>query len=356
MFNILDRYIGKTIVIAIFVTLFLLVGLSTTIRFVEQFRSIGRGTYDIWQAVAYSLFSMPKDIEIMFPMAALIGSLVALGSLASGSELVAMQAAGFSRLRIGLAVMKTSIPLIILMMMAGEWLVPHSDQTARDIRYKAIRGTSLLSVQYGVWAKDGNNFIYIQRITDQDKLQNIYVYQFDDKRQLLSQLHADSAEYHDKQWWFSQMSKATLENNHIDVTNYFNYPWKTNLTPDKLGIVATEPSSLSISGLMDYIHFLKETGQDSRRFELNFWRKIFEPISVGVMMLLALSFIFGPLRSVTMGARIVTGICFGFIFYIINQIFGPLSLVYNLPPILGALLPSFSFLGITWWLLHHKKG
>ncbi|AWX14367.1 lipopolysaccharide ABC transporter permease LptG [Mergibacter septicus] len=355
MFKVLDRYIGKTIVIAIFFTLLLLAGLSTTIRFVEQFRSIGRGTYDIWQAIAYTLFSIPKDIEIMFPMAALIGALIGLGSLASGSELISMQAAGFSRLRIGLAVMKTSIPLIILMMIAGEWLVPHSEQTAKEIRYKAIRGTSLLSVQNGVWAKDGNNFIYIQKVTDKDKLQNIYVYQFNQKRQLITQLHADSAEYRNKQWWFSQMSQSTINKDHIETNNYFNFPWKTNLTPDKLGIVATEPSTLSITGLANYISFLQETGQDARRFQLNFWRKIFEPLSVGVMMLLALSFIFGPLRSVTMGARIVTGICFGFIFYITNEIFGPLSLVYNLPPLLGALLPSVLFLTITLWLFRHKK-
>lgn len=61
--------------------------------------------------------------------------------------------------------------------------------------------------------------------------------------------------------------------------------------PDKLGAVSLRPTSLSISGLYHYISFLRETGQDVSRFELTFWRKIFQPVSVGVMMLLALSFI-----------------------------------------------------------------
>lgn len=73
------------------------------------------------------------------------------------------------------------------------------------------------------------------------------------------------------------------------------------------------------------------------------------------MMMLALSFIFGPLRSVTAGARIVTGICFGFLFYVVNEIFGPLSLVYNVTPLAGALMPSVLFLLITWWLLSRKR-
>ena len=61
--------------------------------------------------------------------------------------------------------------------------------------------------------------------------------------------------------------------------------------------------------------------------------------------------IFGPLRSVPMGVRVVTGISFGFVFYVLDQIFGPLTLVYGIPPIIGALLPSASFFLISLWLL-----
>ncbi len=83
--------------------------------------------------------------------------------------------------------------------------------------------------------------------------------------------------------------------------------------------------------------------------------KIFQPLSVAVMMLMALSFIFGPLRSVPMGVRVVTGISFGFVFYVLDQIFGPLTLVYGIPPIIGALLPSASFFLISLWLLMRKS-
>ena len=130
---------------------------------------------------------------------------------------------------------------------------------------------------------------------------------------------------------------------------------KQILTPDKLGAVSLRPTSLSISGLYNYISFLRETGQDVSRFELTFWRKIFQPVSVGVMMLLALSFIFGSLRSVTAGARIVTGICFGFLFYVVNEIFGQISVVYNMPAVFGALMPSLLFVVMIWWLLSRKR-
>lgn len=127
--------------------------------------------------------------------------------------------------------------------------------------------------------------------------------------------------------------------------------WKTKLTPDKLGVVALDPDALSISGLHNYVKYLKSSGQDAGRYQLNMWSKIFQPLSVAVMMLMALSFIFGPLRSVPMGVRVVTGISFGFVFYVLDQIFGPLTLVYGIPPVIGALLPSASFFLISLWLM-----
>lgn len=353
--NTLDRYIGKTILGTIFATLFLLVGLSAIIKFVEQFRMVGKGSYDGLQAAYYTLLSLPKDVETFFPMAVLLGTLIALGNLASRSELVVMQSSGFSRLKIGFAVMKTALPLVILTMIIGEWGAPQTEQYARDMRAKALSGGTIASVKNAVWAKDGKDFVYIKRVTDESELQDIYIYHFDENRQLEQITHADSAFYINSEWTLNNANTSVIQDDKVEVVSKLKQIWQTNLTPDKLGLVSMRPTSLSISGLFNYISFLKQTGQDSRKFELTYWRKIFQPISVAVMMLLALSFIFGPLRSVTAGARIVTGIGFGFLFYVVNEIFGPLSLVYSVPPLVGALIPSILFIVITWWLLSRKR-
>lgn len=357
MMNTLDRYIGKSILGSIFATLLTLVGLSAIIKFVEQFRSVGKGTYDIWQAVAFTGLTIPKDIETFFPMAALLGALMALGNLASRSELVVMQAAGFSRFKIGMAVMKTALPLVLLTMVIGEWGIPQTEQFARDMRARAISGGSMLSIKNGVWAKDGNNFVFVRRVTDDAKLNDIYIYTFDQHRNLTELKHANQASYSEDEskWTLRQVNHSMISKDEITTSNRLSEKWETNLTPDKLGAVSLRPTSLSISGLYNYISFLRETGQDVSRFELTFWRKIFQPVSVGVMMLLALSFIFGSLRSVTAGARIVTGICFGFLFYVVNEIFGQMSVVYNMPAVFGALMPSLLFIVMIWWLLSRKR-
>ena len=357
MINPLGLYIGKSILCAIFATLMTLLGWSAIIKFVEQFRSVGKGTYDIWQAVIFTGLTIPKDIETFFPMAALLGALIALGNLASRSELVIMQSAGFSRFKIGIAVMKTALPLVVFTMIIGEWGIPQTEQFARDMRAKALSGGSILSIKNGVWAKDGHHFVFVRRVTDDTKLDDIYIYTFDQQHNLIKLKHANQASYSEDEakWTLRQVNHSTITKDEIITTNHLSETWETSLTPDKLGAVSLRPTSLSISGLYHYISFLRETGQDVSRFELTFWRKIFQPVSVGVMMLLALSFIFGSLRSVTAGARIVTGICVGFLFYVVNEILGQTSVVYGIPAIFGALIPSLLFIVMIWWLLSRKR-
>lgn len=358
MFSVLDRYIGRTIFGTIMSTLFLLVSLSGIIKFVDQLRKTGRGDYNAWGAGLYTLLSVPKDIEIFFPMAALLGALLGLGALATRSELVVMEASGFTRMQIAAAVMKTAIPLVLLTMAVGEWVAPAGEQTARNMRAQMMYGNSLLSTRDGIWAKDKNDFIYIQNVAKEDELSGVSIYHFDNDRKLLSVRYAGTATYDkdNKKWLLSQVDQSDLSQpNKIVGTQTLNDEWETNLTPDKLGVVAMDPESLSASGLHEYSKYLKQSGQESSRYQLIFWNKVFSPLSVAVMMLMALSFIFGPLRSVPMGVRVVIGISFGFLFYVLNKIFGPLSMVVNMPPILGAILPSLLFLLISLLLLKRKR-
>ncbi|MBS9436232.1 lipopolysaccharide ABC transporter permease LptG [Photorhabdus noenieputensis] len=358
MFGVLDRYIGRTILQTILMTLFMLVSLSGIIKFVEQLRKVGQGEYTTISAGLYALLSVPKDIQIFFPMAALLGALLGLGTLATRSELVVMQASGFTRMQIAGSVMKTAIPLVILTMVIGEWVAPQGEQMARNYRAQKMLGGSLVSTTKGMWAKDGDDFIYIQRIVSDTEIKGVNIYHFSDDKKLLSVKYATSAVYDEDSdlWKLSQVEESDLtDSKKITGSQRISADWKILLTPEQLNVVALEPEALSISGLYQYIKYLKQSEQESGRYQLNMWKKIFAPLSVAVMMLMALSFIFGPLRSVPMGVRIVTGITFGFLFYVLNEIFGPLSLVYNMPAVLAALLPSLLFLIVSIYLLLKRQ-
>ncbi|EMK6668973.1 LPS export ABC transporter permease LptG [Vibrio fluvialis] len=355
MFKILDWYIGRTIIATTILVLTTFIGLSGIIKYVEQLRKVGNGTYDLMQALLFVVLSIPRDIEMFFPMAALLGALIGLGALAASSELVVMQAAGFSKLDIGLSVLKTAVPLMIIITLLGEWGAPQAQKAARDLRAFATSGGQILSVRTGVWARDANDFIFIGKIDD-NHLYGLNIWRFDEQKQLRTVIFAKQVDYLGENEWMMKNVEVTDMNNDVVITKQSlpQYSWETSLAPDKLAVVTVKPEELALSGLYDYVHYLKASEQDASRYELAFWRKITQPFSIAVMMLMALSFIFGPLRSVTMGARILSGVIAGFTFYISSEFFGPLSLVYGIPPVFGAVAPSLVFLTIALLLLRRK--
>lgn len=352
--KILDLYIARIIASTTFLTLAVFVSLSGIIKFVEQMKSVGKGSYDLSHAALFVLYAIPRDVELFFPMSALIGGLIGIGMLASNSELVVMQAAGLSRLDIIKSVMKAASVLIIISMAIGEWLAPVGEASARQIKAQAISDGNLISSRGGTWAKDGDYFVHIAEVQDTGSLLGIQIYRFNDDLKLASWLAAESATYMGDAWQLSNVVDTYINDEQIDTVTADSQVWVSSLTPDKLGVVTVKPESLSVRGLLEYLDYLDKNQQDPSRYELAFWRKIAQPLTVAVMLLVAMSFIFGPLRSVSMGARIVMGIATGILFFITNEILGSVSLVYQLPAIFGALMPSVIFTSIAIYLMKRK--
>ncbi len=351
MFRILDVYIARTLLGTTAISLMVLVGLSALIKFIEQMKSVGRGDYDMTVAGIYVLLSLPRELEQFFPMATLLGGLIGIGILASNSELVVMQAAGLSRWNITVSAMKSALLMVLFVMAIGEWVAPVTESKAKEIRTQAISGGSLFASDQLVWAKDGDNFVSIGEVVDRNNLLNINVYEFDKELNLRQIISAEKAQFIDDKWQLETVDYTFIGNQRIRRQAIDDGSWQSTLTPDKLGVVTVKPEALSIQGLFEYVSYLDNNSQDSGRYNLALWRKILQPVSIAVMLLMALSFVFGPLRSVTMGARIIMGVLSGFAFFISNETFGTFSLVFQIPPFIGAVLPSVVFASIAGYLL-----
>jgi lipopolysaccharide export system permease protein len=354
VFKILDIYIAKTLLATTALSLSVLVGLSALIKFIEQMKQVGRGSYDMTVAGVYVLLSLPRELEQFFPMATLIGGLIGMGILASNSELVVMQAAGQSRWNIITSAMKSALLMVLFVMSIGEWVAPVTETKAKQIRTQAISGGSLFASDSITWAKDGNNFVSIGEVVDTNTLRKVNVYEFDENLVLRQITSALQANYSDSGWQLDQVKYTFIGDQRIRYEQLDKGVWLSTLTPDKLGVVTVKPEALSIRGLVEYVNYRNNNSLDPSRYELALWRKVLQPLSVGVMLLMALSFIFGPLRSVTMGARVILGVLTGFGFFVSNEVFGALSLVYQLPPFLGAALPSLVFAALSMYFLQRK--
>ena len=257
---------------------------------------------------------------------------------------------------VGLAALKTAIPLMIMVGLMGEYVAPIAKRMADDIKAGALSEGRLTVSAYGVWARDGNNFVNINGVRNDGALTGITLYRFTPSRNLIDVVQAKEGVFEDHHWLLKQVHITRFDDpTRIQDEQYAQMAWQSELTPKQLGVVSIDPENLPISGLRDYIGYLDANKQDAGRYKLEMWRKLLSPLSVVAMILLASSFIFGPLRSVSMGARMLMGIMTGFAVYVSDRVFGPVSLVYAVPPILAAIAPSLLFGGISFYILSRKQ-
>ncbi|EPN68602.1 membrane protein, partial [Pseudomonas syringae pv. actinidiae ICMP 19096] len=129
----LDRYIGKSVFLAILAVLGIILGLVSLFAFIDEMGDIN-DTYTLLDALSYVMMTAPRRVYDTLPMAALIGCLIGLGTLASSSELTIMRAAGVSIGRIVWAVMKPMLLLMVAGVLVGEYVAPYAENQAQAAR------------------------------------------------------------------------------------------------------------------------------------------------------------------------------------------------------------------------------
>lgn len=320
-----------------------LVALLSFFNYVDQLRDVGTGNYGTLQAAEYVVLIIPRIIYQMMPIAVLIGVIAGLGILANNNELIVMRAAGISINNIIISVMKAGVLLMVLVVVIGEWVAPVSERYAQILRSVSISNTLSIGATNGLWARDGSKYINIQKVLPKGKLGGVNIYEFNHKRQLTKVTQASEAYYINDNWLLENVVEANIKTNKVSVKGHKNKIWLTSLSPDLLSVVLVKPETLSILGLFQYISYLHDNDLDAARYELAFWSKLMLPIITGIMVVLAIPFVFGSLRTVAIGQRIMVGTFIGISFYIINQVFGYIGLVYHLHIATSAMLPALGF-------------
>jgi lipopolysaccharide export system permease protein len=201
-----------------------------------------------------------------------------------------------------------------------------------------------LKTDNGFWSRDERSFVNIRDISPVGEVGDITIYEFDEQHRLRTSTHANKAVYENEQWVLRGITQSDISVKAIKSRSFERAQWDSILSPALLNIVLIDPLRISIRDLYSYSIYLRENRQDATRYELALWSRLFMPVAIAVMLLLAVPFVFGPLRSVSIGQRILVGFLVGLAFFLVNQAFNHLGVVYNIPPLLSASLPAMVFL------------
>lgn len=346
----LNHYIAKTVIGAVAMVLLVIVALDAIAALVDQLGEL-KGQYDFIEVLIYVGLTLPGRIYNNISFSSLVGCLVGLGILASSSELVVMRAAGVSVLQITWAVMKPVMLFIVLGIGLGEYVTPFTDQIADSRRAIAQGDKKALESRHGLWNREGNEFMHFNAVLPNGRLYGVTRYRFDAQGQLLASSFAQTAIYQGDHWLEESGKETLLSDQGTEVHEFSWRRWETELSPQLLNVLVLEPDALSIQNLYSYANYLEAQGLENKQYRLAFWKKMLQPLATAGLVLIAVSFIFGPLREVTMGYRIFSGVIVGIVFRTSQDLLGPASLVFGFSPLVAVALPVLACLLIGSYLL-----
>lgn len=349
--NRLERYMALQVVRAAAMTLVVLLGLLVFLAFVDELDSVGQGSYRTLDAFLVALYEAPRLSFQAFPVAALLGSLLGLGGLAARGELIAMRAAGMSLLGMVLAVVKTGLLMMLIVFGVGELLAPVAEDAALQLKAQKQHEQIMLKSRYGFWARDGKSFVNIRRILPGAVLEDITLYGFDGDRSLVRATHADRAIYLDGSWQLQAVREIRLDGNRVTSVPATTREWGALLDPALLTLVVVKPAMLPLWDLQRYIRFMEANGQSAIAYKVAFWNKLSTPLATLVMMVLAVPFVLGSLRSVGRGQRVFLGALLGSGYFLLSRALSYGAVAYDLNPLLTAMLPAGLFLGLALYAL-----
>lgn len=352
----LRRYIVREIVLGTALVLAALLMLFAFFDLVEEIKDLGRGTYDLRLIALHVLLSLPRHMYEVFPIAALIGTLVALAQLVASSEYTVMRTAGVSVSRMLGVIMSAGLAFALLTFALGEYIAPVAEQLAQRVRSRAITGIIAQEFRSGLWMKDERQFINIREVTDDGQLRGLQIYEFDDKLRLRVSRAAQSGKFQgEHRWALSEVRETELTEVRAEARSLPSAEWQTVLDPRLVDLLMAKPAQMSVVSLHSYIQHLRENRQRSLRYEIAMWTKMTYPLAVMVMMALALPFAFFQRRRGGVGARIFAGIMLGLLFYLLNQLSAHLGLLRQWPPQVSALAPTVVALLMTAVLLWQQE-
>ena len=337
---IIQRYVRDNLLRVTLLALFALVLLFSFFTLIDQLEDTGRGNYGVLEALVYTMLTTPRLAYELFPIAAVIGGMTVLGIMTRNSELDVIYTSGVSRTRFAMILARSSVMLVVLVVVIGELVAPVSEERAQNLRSMALTEQITLKTQYGFWIRDGDSYVNIRKVLPGNRIEEIYFYQFDSSQNLRRSIHAENAVYANGLWGMENISESVISDEAVSSRVIKQARWESLLDPEIINVVTVKPQYLTLVGLTNYIKYLKQNAQSTVLYEQALWAKLIKPLSILAMLVLAVPLVRGQARSAAVGQRVFVGTLVGIIFHLCNQVSVNLGVVYQIHPVLSVAAPT----------------
>lgn len=350
---ILARYVKKSSFFAILAAVLALWLLKLVFDYLAELESLS-SSYNFLDALRYIAYSAPEALEDYMPIGALLGAVTGLGLLANNSELVVMQAAGLSRFKIVSWVIQPAMIFVILGLCLSQFVLPTTNQLARQVKKSNSLFSSSVS---GYWDKQANRIVAIDYADAKGQLKNIQIWHLNANGSIKTVSQADTGRHvSNHQWQLNQVKTLSIaEDGRASQQTATNQSVELPIEPTSIFLLTRRPEDMSLTDLWQHQQLLTANHRRSLEHEVTFWKKLLSPFAVLSLVLVACSFVFGSLRTQSLGFRIVMALLFGLIFSYFQDLVGFISLSTGFSPFLMVLLPIVASALLGFYLIKTKN-
>ncbi len=351
-------YVARQVLWGIGLVLVGLVALYSLVDILRELRSIEAG-YGLADVVFFVLQTSLRRVYDVFPFAALIGTLLGLGSLAASQELVALRAAGVSRQKVAAMALAGGLSVLVMVMVLTETLMPGLETDARTAREQARTGQVELGGHQGLWLRDGRMLINIGQslwVSDEEvEFLEVDFYRMTDGFSPGELIQAERARHDGSNWILDNPILLDLEAPVVVAeTGQDIARLQSRLDPAVFGAALTRPRFIAAADLVRLARYMEANGLDATAYRSAFWGRMFYPLTVIAMILIGLPFVFQPIREKGWGLPVLTGIGLGLGFHMLNRLLHGAAAITQLPPWITAAVLPLAFIGLALVLLRRR--
>ncbi|OGS94838.1 MAG: LPS export ABC transporter permease LptG [Gallionellales bacterium RBG_16_56_9] len=353
--NLLLRHLGREIYYSIALVFFALIMLFAFMDLIHELSVMGQGQYHLGYVLLFVVLTIPGHIYGLFPVAVLVGTILALVQMSANSELTVYRSSGTSAWQLVGALFKIALPLVLLSFVMSEFIAPPSERMAQQLRLKAQNAQATLrEFRSGVWVKDERSFVNVKNVMPDTSLLNIDIYRFDETYHLQTITNAKRANFIEAgRWHLEEVLETRFSKEGVSINSQPGQEWSSVLNPGIFSVLLVLPEQMSVLDLYQYTEHLKDNRQKSARYEIAMWNKLVYPFAVLVMMILALPFASYHRRAGGSSAMVFLGIVLGLMFHFVGRLFASLGALNDWQPFISATAVTglFLLLGMLmlWW-------
>lgn len=348
--TILDRYVGRVILLNVALALGAFVLIFSVIALMEELRDIGRGSYTAGDAAWFVFLRLPAEAFELFPGAVLVGCVLGLSQLAARGELIGMHASGVSYTRLALSALQAATLAGAAMMIFAELVAAPLARSAHLHRTLAVSGGRALASSTGMWTRSDSSMINIRSVSADGTMRDVFVYEFDADNRLRRYVRAERGRTTaDGGGMLEGVVDSIITADGIEARRVDREPWTGLPTATNMQAMLLPAEDLAVAELWSTKTRLQSLGLLTHRYDLAFWRRITTPAVALAMMMLAMPLVLSTVAERRHGRAVIMAALAGVGFQMFNQTFATFALVYRLPPLLGATLPGLIALAAGVW-------